>query len=189
MSFLAELKRRNVIRVLIAYLAAAWFLVQIADVLWPIYGLSESSLQVLTNLLGIGLIPAIIVSWAFEWTPEGLKRDSNVEPGESIAPQTGRMLDQIIMVSLALAVGFFAFDKFGLDPVRDAEIAVEAEGRGRIEAMIESFGDKSIAVLPFVNMSSDPEQDFFSDGISEEILNLLSKIKELRVISRSSAFQ
>lgn len=81
MSFLAELRRRNVIRVLIAYLAAAWFLIQIADVLWPIYGLSDSSLQVLTNLLGIGLIPAIIVSWAFEWTPEGLKRDADIGRG------------------------------------------------------------------------------------------------------------
>ena len=188
MSFLAELKRRNVIRVLIAYLAAAWFLIQIADTVVPAYGLPDSVVGILITILAVGLIPVVIISWAFEWTSEGLKRDAEVAPSESIAPQTGKTLDRIIMVVLALAVGFFAFDKFVLDPVRNAEIAEEATTRGRIDALIESYGDKSIAVLPFVNMSSDPEQDYFSDGISEEILNLLAKIRELRVISRSTAF-
>ena len=188
MSLFAELKRRNVLRVFIAYLAGAWLLIQIADVLWPIYGLSESSLQILTNVLGICLIPVLIISWVFEWTPQGLKRDADVAPGESIAPQTGKTLDRVIMVVLALAVGFFAVDKFALDPARDVVREEAAEQRGRIDALIESYGDKSIVVLPFVNMSSDPEQDFFSDGISEEILNLLTKIRELRVISRSTAF-
>lgn len=112
MSLFAELRRRNVLRVVIAYLAGAWLLIQIADVLWPIYGLSESSLQLLTNLLGIGLIPVVIISWVFEWTPAGLRRDADVAPGESIAPQTGKTLDRIIMVVLVLAVGFFAFDNF-----------------------------------------------------------------------------
>ena len=86
MSLFAELKRRNVLRVFIAYLAGAWLLIQIADVLWPIYGLSEASLQILTNVLGIGLIPVLIISWAFEWTPQGLKRDAEVARDESIAP-------------------------------------------------------------------------------------------------------
>jgi TolB-like protein len=181
MSFLAELKRRNVLRVLIAYLAGAWLLIQIADVLWPIYGLSESSLQLLTNILGIGLIPAIIISWAFEWTPQGLMRDADASSG---APVSGKTLDRIIMVVLALAVVFFAFDKFVLDPGRDAELTKQV----RADTRVESFGDRSIAVLPFVNMSSDPEQEYFSDGVAEEILNLLAKIKELRVISRSSSF-
>ncbi len=188
MSLLAELKRRNVLRVFIAYLAGAWLLIQIADVLWPIYGLSEASLQILTTVLGIGLVPVLIISWVFEWTPQGLKRDADVAPGESIAPQTGKTLDRIIIVVLVLAVGFFAFDKFVLDPARDTVREEAAEQRGRIDALIESYGDKSIVVLPFVNMSSDPEQDFFSDGVSEEILNLLARIRELRVISRSTAF-
>ena len=184
MSFLAELRRRNVIRVLIAYLAAAWFLVQIADTVVPAYGLPDAVVGILITILAIGLIPVVIISWAFEWTPAGLRRDGDVAPGESIASQTGRKIDRVIMVVLAMAVGFFAFDKFVLEPGRDAELAEQV----RADTRIESFGDRSIAVLPFVNMSSDPDQVYFSDGVAEEILNLLAKMKELRVISRSSAF-
>ena len=184
MSFLAELRRRNVIRVLIAYLAAAWFLIQIADTVVPAYGLPDAAVGILITILAIGLIPVLIISWAFEWTPAGLRRDADVASGESVAPQTGKTLDRISMVVLAMAVGFFAFDKFVLDPGRDAELAEQV----RADTRIESFGDRSIAVLPFVNMSSDPDQVYFSDGVAEEILNLLAKIKELRVISRSSSF-
>ncbi len=188
MSLFTELKRRNVLRVLFAYLAGAWLLLQIADVVLPRLGVPDRVLTILIIVVAIGFVPALVISWAFEWTPEGLRRDADVAPRESIAPQTGKTLDRVIMVVLALAVGVFAFDKFVLDPVRKAEIAEEATMRGRIDALVESYGDKSIAVLPFVNMSSDPEQDFFSDGIAEEILNVLTTIRELRVISRSSAF-
>jgi len=181
MSILAELKRRNVIRVLIAYLAAAWFLIQIADTVVPAYGLPESVVGILITLLAIGLIPAVIASWAFELTPDGLKRDADAADDSSTG---GKVLDRIIMVVLALAVGFFAFDKFILDPARDTEL----EERVRADTRVESYGDRTIAVLPFVNMSADPEQVYFSDGVAEEILNLLAKLKELRVISRSSAF-
>ncbi len=188
MSLLAELKRRNVLRVIVAYLAGSWLLLQIADVVLPRLGVPDRVLTILIIVVAIGFVPALVISWVFEWTPEGLKRDAEVAPGESIAPQTGKTLDRVIMVVLALAVGFFAFDKFVLDPARDVVREDAAEHRGRIDALIESYGDKSIVVLPFVNMSSDPEQGFFSDGISEEILNLLAKIRELRVISRSTAF-
>ena len=120
MSLFAELKRRNVLRVVIAYLAGAWLLIQIADVLWPIYGLPDSGLQLLTNIIAIGLIPAVILAWVFEWTPEGLKRDADVAPGDSFALQTGRMLDRVIIVVLLLAVTLFAIDEIvfdsGIDP-------------------------------------------------------------------------
>ena len=188
MSLLAELKRRNVLRVFVAYLAGAWLLLQIADVVLPRLGVSDRVLTILIIVVAIGFVPAVVISWAFEWTSEGLKRDADVVPGESIAPQTGKTLDRVIMVALVLAASFFAFDKFVLDPARDVVREDAAEQRGRIDALIESYGDRSIVVLPFVNMSSDPEQDYFSDGISEEILNLLAKIRELRVISRSTAF-
>ena len=102
--------------------------------------------------------------------------------------RAGKNLDRMIMVVLALALGYFAFDKFILDPAEDQAIAESARQEGRSEALVESYGERSIAVLPFVNMSSDPEQEYFSDGISEELLNLLTRVPELRVISRSSAF-
>ena len=105
MSFLAELRRRNVIRVLIAYLAAAWFLIQIVDTVVPAYGLLDTIVDILITVLATGLMPVVIISWAFELTPEELKRDSDVAPDTSIAPQTGKTLDRIIMVVLALAVG------------------------------------------------------------------------------------
>ena len=189
MSLFAELQRRNVVRVVLAYLAGAWLLIQIADTVFPAYGAPDSALTILITLLVIGLIPAVVISWAFELTPEGLKRDSQVVPDESTAPRTARRLDRIIMIVLALAIGFFAFDKFVIDPARDAALEQEAEERGRAEAFLESYGNNSIAVLPFVDMSPDGDQAYLSDGVAEEILNLLAKLRDLRVISRSSAFR
>lgn len=195
MTLFAELKRRNVLRVGAAYLVAAWLLVQVAETIFPLFGYGDTPARIVVLVLAIGFIPALIFAWAFELTPEGLKKESEVDRAQSITPHTGKTLDRLIMVVLALAFAYFAFDKFVLDPQREAakdELVagqVEAARRlARTEALVESYGDKSIAVLPFVNMSSDAEQEYFSDGISEELLNLLAKIPELRVVSRSSAF-
>jgi TolB-like protein/Tfp pilus assembly protein PilF len=187
MSFLKELQRRNVIRVALAYLAGTWLLIQVLETLVPIFGLPETLARIVVLFLAIALVPVLVVSWVFEWTPEGLKRDSELEPPETSAPQTAKVLDRAIMVVLALGLAYFAFDKFALDPGRDVEIAEKAAELARTEALVGAY-DKSIAVLPFANMTGDPQQVYLSDGIAEELLNLLARIPNLRVISRSSAF-
>ena len=186
MSFIGELKRRNVIRVSVAYLAGAWLLIQILETLFPIFGLEETSIRVVVIILAIGFLPAVIAAWVFEITPEGLVRDSGT-PAHGHTASHAR-LDRIIIATLVLAVAVFAVHAFVLDPQRDAAEREAAREQGRSDAFVESFGDKSIAVLAFENMSSDPEQAFFADGISEELLNLLARIEGLRVTSRTSAF-
>ncbi len=191
MSFFKELKRRNVIRVAIAYAVAAWLLIEITATTFPILKLPDWSVTLVTVLVLIGFPLALIFAWAFELTPEGLKKEKDVDRSESITHITGRKLDFMIIGMLVVALGYFAFDKFVLDPSRDAELVrttTEAVTEQSIESGKSGIHDKSIAVLPFVNMSPDPEQEYFSDGISEEILNLLAKVPELRVTSRSSAF-
>jgi TolB-like protein/Tfp pilus assembly protein PilF len=188
MSFFNELKRRNVIRVAMAYVVAAWLIIQVVETILPAYGLGDAAIRLVVTLLAVAFIPTLVFSWVFEFTPEGLRREVDAVHEHSITRYTGKKLDRIIMVLLALALGYFAFDKFALEPARDAELVEETAQQVRSDVLVESYGDKSIAVLPFVNMSSEPEQEYFSDGISEELLNLLAKIPDLRVISRSSAF-
>jgi len=194
-----ELKRRNVFRVGAAYVVVAWLVIQVVETIFPAFGFGDGAVRIVTIVFAIGLVPALIFAWAFELTPEGLKKESEVDRSQSITPHTGKKLDRIVMVVLALALAYFSFDRFVLEPQREANMrqqqaeklalaTEQARQEGRSEALVESYGDKSIAVLPFVNMSSDEEQEYFSDGIAEELLNLLAKIPELRVISRSSAF-
>jgi len=186
-SFISELQRRNVVRVAIGYLAGSWLFIQVLETLWPIFGLPETSIRIVVVILAIGFPLALVLSWIFEWTPEGLQRDDGaVTEADAIAR---RRLDRIIFVVLVLALSYFAVDKFVVDPARDARQEQAAEDRGRAAAFVESYGDKSIVVLPFVDLSPGSDQAYFSDGIAEEILNLLAKVRELRVISRSSAFQ
>ncbi len=188
MNFFAELRRRNVFRVGIAYAITAWLLLQLSDILVPLLNLPESAQRFILLLLVIGFFPALIFAWAFEMTPEGLKKEKDVDRSQSIAGQTGRKLDRTIIVILALALLYFAYDKFMLQPSRSEE-QVLAQTEAVSEPKPESAEiEKSIAVLPFVNMSSDPEQEYFSDGISEEILNALARVHELKVAGRTSSF-
>ena len=188
MQFYNELKRRNVVRVAAAYIVSSWLIIQVAETIFPLFGLGEAIVRGVVIVLAVGFIPAVLFAWAFELTPEGLKRDKDVDLERSVTSQTGKRLDRVIVVILTVALAYFALDKFLIDPARDAEQFETAREEGRIEAMVTSFGDRSIAVLPFTDMSPQNDQGYFSDGISEELLNLLASIPEVRVTSRSSAF-
>src|SRR5438128_10394859 len=180
MSIFSELKRRNVIRMAGLYLVGAWLLVQVAGTVLPMFGAPDWLPRSVVILLALGFVPALIFSWVFELTPEGLKRDADVAPEESVAPQTARRMNRTIIAVLLLALGYFAFDKFVLTPKRDAAL-VAAESTSTVD-------EHSLAVLPFVNMSGDIANEYFSDGISEEILNVLARTPELHVAARTSSF-
>ena len=178
MSLLEELKRRNVIRVATAYVVVAWLVIQVVETIFPAFGFSDKAVRVVVIVFAIGFVPAVIAAWVFELTPRGLKRDSEIDSSSRPTGVSARWLDRTIIVVLLLGISFFALDKFVLAPdralLREAEIAQQA----RSDAVIGFYGDRSIAVLPFANMSSDPEQEYFGDGIAEEILNILSNIRE-----------
>ena len=175
MSFVAELKRRNVIRVAIAYTIVGWVLAQLAEFAFENFGAPDWVLKSVVVVLLLGLPLALIFAWAFELTPEGLKREADVDRSQSITSQTGRKLDYIIIGILVLALGWFAFDKFYTT--------------GGAESLSEStVQEKSVAVLPFIAMSSGPDDEYFADGLTEEILNALAQLPELLVTARTSAF-
>src|SRR6266404_9760890 len=125
-NFFAELKRRNVVRMAGLYLVGAWLLVQVAGTVLPMFGAPDWLPRSIVILLAIGFLPALIFSWVFELTPQGLKRDDEVPLEESIAPQTGRRMDRMIIVVMALALGYFAFDRFLLAPRREAALVASA---------------------------------------------------------------
>jgi TolB-like protein/tetratricopeptide (TPR) repeat protein len=181
--FFTELKRRNVIRMAGLYLVGAWLLVQVAGTVLPMFGAPEWLPRTVVMLLAIGFIPALIFSWVFELTPEGLKRDADVSPAQSIAPQTARRMDRMIIVVLVLALGYFAVDKFVLTARREKSAALTPSLESK-----SAPNEKSVAVLAFDNLSDDKGSEYFSDGISEELLTVLQKIPGLRVAARTSAF-
>ena len=188
MSFIAELKRRNVIRVAGLYLVGAWLLTQVASTVLPTFDVPSRVLRALIIVLVLGFVPALIFSWVFELTPQGLKRDEEVKPEESIAPRTARRMDRLIIVVLVCALVYFGVDKFVLAPRRDAAMQVASVTNQAATQVALIAINKSIAVLAFTDLSPAHDQDYFSDGMAEEILNALAQVKGLKVAGRTSSF-
>jgi len=189
MSLIAELKRRNVIRVGVAYAIVAWFLAQVAEFAFENFGAPEWVLKSVVVVMMLGLPLALILAWAFEMTPEGIKREAEVDRTESITSRTGRKLDRVIIVVLVVALGWFAWDKFIADSEPPSEVvAQESTDSTPQEPSNDAIEDKSVAVLPFIAMSSGPDDEYFADGLTEEILNSLAQLPELLVTARTSAF-
>jgi TolB-like protein/Flp pilus assembly protein TadD len=187
LSFFAELRRRNVFRVGIAYVVVAWLILQVADVILNNIEAPDWVFETILLVLLIGLPIVLLFAWAFELTPEGLKREKDVDRTQSIAPQTGKRLDRTIIVVLALALAYFAIDKFYLGTLPTGQTAttvVESAPDGPAEA-----AEKSIAVLPLANRSNREEDRFFTDGMHDDLLTQLAKISSLKVISRTSVMR
>jgi len=183
LSLLNELKRRNVFRVGIAYVITAWLIAQIAGLAADSFGAPAWVMKMIITMLMLGAPIALVMAWAYELTPGGLRRESDIAPDQSSAQVNASKLDRTITIALILAVAYFSYDKFVIDPSRDAVLLPPLSAESPLEA-----NKQSIAVLPFVNTSSDPEQEYFSDGITEEILNHLAKNLELQVAARTSVF-
>ena len=166
MGLISELRRRNVLRMVVLYAVAAWLIMQVAEVIIGLANLPEWIGPTILGLLAVGFPIALIFSWFYELTPEGISLEKDVAAAESIMHVTSRRMDFIVISLLCAAVILFTYDKWWIGPPPE----------------------QSIAVLPFVNMSNDPDNEYFSDGISEELLNVLAKIEDFRVTGRTSSF-
>jgi TolB-like protein len=181
-NFFAEMKRRNVYKVAVAYAVVAWLLVQAASILFPTFEAPAWVMKIFIVVILLGFPLALVIAWAFEMTPEGIKRTEDVSPTEVI-PQWSRRKFAALIISLAvIAAGLFAFQK--LRPTSSPTPRLSDAPAATIA--LPPIAEKSIAVLPFENLSSDKENAYFADGIQDEILTRLSKIATLKVISRTS---
>jgi TolB-like protein len=185
MSLFAELKRRNVVKAALLYVIAAWLIMQVGEIMVPVLVLPDWVLRLVFLLLALGFPLAIIFSWVYELTPEGLKRDKDIDPSASIGHETSHKLNYLIVGLLVAAIGLLLANRFwpAADTADSTEVAQPATAPETV-----ADGLISVAVLPFVNMSDDRQNEYFSDGISEELLNVLVRIKSLRVPSRTSSF-
>jgi TolB-like protein/Tfp pilus assembly protein PilF len=194
LSLIAELKRRNVFKAGVAYLALGWVVVQVTATMVPALNLPATVVPIVAWIGIIGFPFVIMFSWIYELTPEGIKRESEVDRAASITHVTSRRLDYLIIGLLVVAIGLFVFDRF---VPRKAEPAAASAAPAALPASVPTAAsasapapasDNSIAVLPFVDMSQSKDQEYFSDGLSEELLNLLAQVPQIRVIARTSSF-
>src|SRR5437016_12784216 len=171
-NFFAELKRRNVYKVAVAYAVVGWLVLQVSTTVLPTFHAPEWVVPTLVVLVLLGFPIALVLAWAFELTPEGIKRTEDVDHSQPTTHRTGRTLDFLIIAVLLVIIGVFAYQRFGLSQ--------------KTSVSVSAIPEKSIAVLPFENRSRDPDNAYFADGIQDEILTRLAKIADLKVISRTS---
>jgi adenylate cyclase len=171
-NLLSELRRRNVFRAAAAYIVIAWVIAQVFDLLADNFGAPDWVMKIVLSFLAIGFVVVLLLAWAYELTPDGVKKSKDVPAEESITPQTGNKLTVIAVVGLVIALAFIAWDKLG----------PETGQPGSIE-------DKSVAVLPFADLSQGGDQEWFADGLTEEILNALARLPQLKVTARTSSFE
>src|SRR6266496_2857445 len=169
-NFFAELKRRNVYKVAVAYAVVAWLLIQAASIFFPAFDAPPWVMKIFIMVIIFGFPVALIFSWAFEITPEGIKLESEIEPSRSIKGRTGRKIVAMTIALAVVAAGLFVYQFV----------------RSRSFTPTPLITNKSIAVLPFDNLSRDPDNAYFVEGIQDEILTRLAKIADLKVIARSS---
>ena len=186
MGFIDELKRRNVFRVGIAYAVLGWVVIQAADVIFPILQFPDWTISFVAVLAILGFPLALFLAWAFELTPEGIKREHEVDRSQSVTHVTGRKLDFTVIGLLVVALGFVVWDAYLSEPRQ--QVVVTENPVEAVEQAPEEEIPTSIAVLPFADMSADKDQEYFSDGISEELLNLLARVPGLKVAGRTSSF-
>lgn len=187
-----ELKRRNVVRVGVAYVVLGWVVIQIAQLLFEAFGTPDWVIKTVIVLIGIGFPFALLFAWAFELTPDGLKKTRDVDVSTSITPKTGQRLNYVIIGSLVIALGYFIWERQSYErdaaPLSEPVVDDAEQAAPPADDAVTVAARSSIAVLPFVNMSSDTEQGYFADGLTEEILNSLAKAPELLVAARTSSF-
>jgi len=178
--FFAELKRRNVYKVAVAYAVIAWLLIQVATQDFPFFEIPNWAVRLVVLVLIAGFPVALVFSWAFEITPEGIKRESDIDPGKSSATRTGRRIVSLTAVLAVIAAALFIFQLF--------RSKILTTTTSSVSSIASTISAKSVAVLPLVNTSGDPSNEYFSDGLSEELIAVLAKIPDLKVIGRSSSF-
>ena len=179
-NFFAELKRRNVYKVAVAYAVVAWLLIQAASILFPTFDAPAWVMKIFVIVIVLCFPVVLVFSWAFEITPEGIKRESDIDPGKSSATRTGRRIVSLTAVLAVIAAALFIFQLF--------RSKILTTTTSSVSSIASTISAKSVAVLPLVNTSGDPSNEYFSDGLSEELIAVLAKIPDLKVIGRSSSF-
>jgi hypothetical protein len=190
-----QLKQRNVFRVAFLYLVVCWLILEPVHVIFHMLDVPIWANRLVVMIMAVGFPAVVIFAWVYEITPEGLKPTIEVPHGQSIRKNTGRRLNMAIIAVLAVALAYFVVDKFWISkhvagPQSAASAAPETTARTNVTPSAPAFAPPrhSIAVLPFVKMSGDKEQEYFSDGLTEELLNSLAKIEGLQVAGRTSSF-